>query len=213
MRRILLSTIFFTIIFSAESYAQSFKAGHYYDTTFTKVSGLINSKGTYIWFKKDKDADKTKIPAADMNSYVADADSFVVSRMPEMVKIPIVKVLINNPVKLYVAKQGSKFNWGSVLAGVAIGVGTGISTGVSVIPNMGGNQAVYYLYGYGPDDLSTLDAKNFIPVMSGIMSDRPDLVEKIKNKKININNIEKWVNIYNKERAATTASPTNTEGK
>ncbi|RYE16841.1 MAG: hypothetical protein EOP51_25070 [Sphingobacteriales bacterium] len=203
MRRILLSAIISTIFFSANAYAQKWKNGHYYDTTFTKVSGLIQSKETYILFKKDKNADKIKILANDMNSYVAGTDSFIVSRMPEMAKIPIVKVLIDNPVKLYVAKQSAKFGWGSVLAGVAIGVGTGVATGVSIAPNIGGGSAaIYFLYGYGPDDLQPLTSQNFIKVMSGIMSDNPGILEKIKDRTANINNLEEWVNFYNKEKAA-----------
>ncbi|RCH55276.1 hypothetical protein DJ568_08825 [Mucilaginibacter hurinus] len=202
MRFIALLVPFIVIVFSSNTLAQGWKDGYYYDTTFTKVSGQIKSSEKFIWFKRDKKADKIKIPAYSMNSYVTGADSFIVSRMPEMADIPIIKVLIDNPVKLYTAKKTAKIGWGSVLAGVAIGVGSGVATGVTVMPSFGGGKDIYYLYGYGPESLQSLTRKNFIEVMSGIMSDKPEIVERIKDKRMNINNVHEWVEFYHKEKAA-----------
>src|SRR5690606_15777520 len=97
-------------------------AGHYFDINGQKVSGLIQTnpsgKGPipgegFIVFRADKNAEKQKLSASMIRSFVAGLDSFTVThhKNPELKGkngIDFIKVLIDAPLKLYAGKATSK---------------------------------------------------------------------------------------------------------
>jgi hypothetical protein len=111
-----------------------------------------------------------------ISSFTIETDSFVVSKNKALAPAPIMQVLLNTPVKLY-HWQAEIINW-PVLAFGAIG---GIIAGAPGVGMSGGSDA--YFYGPDPERLNILTRKNFIQVLSDIMADKPELAEKIKNKK------------------------------
>lgn len=186
MKKILLLLCIFSITFTAKAqlFRKTWENGSYTDTAGHKFSGLIfyalpeasvfKGKGDRLFFKINKDAAQQKIPSTLIRSFVISTDSFTVSHHPSLEKFPFLQVVIDHETKLYYSAitQSSIPVIGGGLVGGAIGA----------VALSGKGGSAYY---FGPDEnhLTTLVHKNYIEVMSKLMADKPEVVERIRHKK------------------------------
>ncbi|WP_419801165.1 hypothetical protein [Mucilaginibacter sp.] len=186
--------------------------GYFYDANGTKFVGQIvanpsgrgpqNNEG-FILYRKDKGEQKETLSASMIRSFVAGKDSFTVAHAPRSEKwagrgIDFVKVLVNEPLKLYATTGGGgglspgispSFGIGGGSFGSGVGGGLGINLG----GGRGGKGKNAYYYGDDPNSLKELNRDNFIPIMSEIMASQPEIVEKIKNKKYRYGQMDKLI--------------------
>ena len=205
---------------SLSAIAQKWQPGYFYDKRGVKNNGFINQspsgKGpikneAFIEFKEYEKDKPMKLSASDMKSYVVARDSFVVaaSLTDDWAdeQLDFVRVAINAPIKLYMAKVG---NVSGRQKAVAInpalstgygsgGMGGGLGGGVAI--NLGGNRGrgsirTAYLYGESTNGMKLLTEENFEDVMIEIMGDEPAAVDVIRNKKTSLRDIEKLIAFY-----------------
>ncbi|MEO6150888.1 MAG: hypothetical protein ABIN95_09270 [Mucilaginibacter sp.] len=202
MRKIIFLVCLLTTCFTvkAQLFTPGLDEGYYYDNTGAKISGFIRAGENQFFFKKyKKDVSEKKIAAGDIKGYVMGKDSFTVSRNPVFKKPPFLKVLINNSTKLYFFKADEKISFEPVSA-----TSTGFAAGT------GKGRSKYYFYGADPDALQLITETNFIAAMSELMGDKPEIIERVKDKTITLKNLEEWVLFYNQEKAAyPTGAPAN----
>jgi len=217
MRLPLLILLFSGIAFSASAQLglNQWDDGYFYDSSGKKVIGQIavnpsgrgpeNNEG-FILFRKDKGEEKEKLTASMVRSFVAGKDSFTVAHAPRSGawtgrSIDFVKVLVNEPLKLY-ATTGDSRNGGGMgpgirpsfgIGGGSFGTGMGGGLGINLGGGRGGKGKSAYFYGDNPNNLTELRKDNFIEVMSEIMASEPEIVEKIKNKKYKYGNMDELV--------------------
>jgi hypothetical protein len=188
MRKILLSILFLTVIhLFANAQADDDKhwqPGYYYDNDGIKNTGFItyyineefaNSPAQkFFLFKRNPKDIGTRVFAGNITSFVVARDSFVVSDSKILNETPFIQVAINSPLKLYVARLPRHTP--------DFGLGTSIGF-LSVAGEMSFPYTKNkYYYGNNPDNLTQLTRKDFIDVMSRIMADKPEVVEKIQKK-------------------------------
>ncbi|MVN20662.1 hypothetical protein [Mucilaginibacter arboris] len=220
MRAVILSFLFLTIAFSASAQLglNQWDDGYYYDSNGKKVIGQIvvnpsgrspeNSEG-FILFRKDKGEEKDRLSASMIRSFVAGKDSFTVAHAPRSEdwtgkRIDFVKVLVDEPLKLYATTGDGNGNGGGMRPGIrpSFGIGGGsfgggMGGGLGI--NLGGGRGgggrgkSAYFYGDNPNSLTELKRDNFIPIMTEIMASEPEIVEKIKNKKYKYGNMDQLV--------------------
>ena len=188
--------------------------GYFYDANGKKVPGQIvvspsgrspqDSEG-FILFRKDKGEEKEKLTASMVHSFVAGRDSFTVAHAPRTGvwtgrSIDFVKVLVNEPTKLYATTGGAAGGRGMSpgirpslgIGGGSFGSGIGGGLGINLGGGGGKSKPVYY-YGDDPNSLTELRKDNFVEIMSEIMASQPEIVEKIKNKKYRYGNMDQLV--------------------
>jgi hypothetical protein len=227
MRSILIILFFMLIIISAKSQSNKWQPGHFTDTKGNVETGLIRSnpsgKGPvadegFIEFKQDEKANSFKLSASDIQSFVVGRDSFVVAHAPKnevwtKKELDFVKVALDEQLKLYVTKAGS--GGGGSGVGFSPSLSTGIGSGGYGYGGMGGgvginigggggrgsNKITWY-FGANTAEMEHLTDENFADVMSEIMADEPEVVEKIRNKEYILGNIEKLIALFEKARAA-----------
>jgi hypothetical protein len=219
MRPILIILFFILTIVSAKSYAQKWLPGHFTDTKGNVEAGLIRIGGRgkapvkdegFIEFKEDEKASPFKLSASEIRSFVIGRDSFVVAHAPgnetwAKNEFDFVRVVLDEDLKLYAA-GGVKVSGGGNGIGIepGVGVGTGIGTGgvgagvgggVSIpIGGGGGTYAkLVYYYGENPANLKRLNDQNFEDIMTDIMGDYPEVVDKIKAKVYVLENINRLI--------------------
>ncbi len=216
MRAILI--ILFLTLIAVSAKSQKWQQGSFTDIKGNKVIGLINSnpsgKGPikdegFIEFRDNEKTNPYKLSASDLKSFMVGRDSFVVAHAPHnetwtKQELDFVKVELNEETKLYVAVvgtvTGSERGLGVHPTG-AVGMGTGgyggAAAGVAV--NIGGGgvregkvQTTYY---YGPNtaQMDQLTPLNFVDIMSDIMGDEPEVVDKIHSGQYNLSNIQKLI--------------------
>jgi hypothetical protein len=212
--------LFFITTFSAS--AQKWLPGHFTDNKGVNESGLIrvnpSGKGPikfegYIEFKEDDKANPYKLSASDIKSFVIGQDSFVIAHAPAnetwaKMDLDFVRVMIDEePFRIYSYQGGSSGGGKSGISvspnmGVGVGgggYGGGVGGGIGI--NLGGGgggktgKLVYY-YGATLREMKQLDDQNFVDIMSDVMADQPDVVERIHNKEFTLKNIEKLVAYY-----------------
>jgi hypothetical protein len=179
--------LFITIIsFSAKAqdYSQ-WSTGCYYDLNNARICGQIywnvpnrspfRGKGGHIFYKASKDDKKQKIQVEQFKCFVMQADSFVVSHDTALMNYPILKVIIDKPLKLYVCLRLDNTS----------------SNGM-----MFSSIDMRYYYGKDPDNLTELDRSHFIGIMSELLADDKDLVAAIKNKTYRYGKIYKVLEQY-----------------
>ena len=203
--------------------SQSWQPGYFYDVKGTKNAGLIRinpgGKGPikdegFIEYKEDAKAETIKLSASDLRSFVAGRDSFIVAAAPPMGwaknDLDFVRVAVDGPLRLFEAKGGAGGGGGSgfqpgIGLGVAGGGGTGgfgggLGGGISIPIGGGGHgksgKSVYY-FGANTAGMKPITEQNFIDVMSEIMGDEPDVVEKIQTKKFGPHDMDKLIAYYN----------------
>lgn len=203
MRKI--SLIFFFLAASLLANAQSQRKwfeGTVYHSSGEIYDGLISwappHKGEYedgdqILYCADEKSEVFPIPYYKINSFVMGADSFVVSHNVLFKNSPFMIVAVDNPTKLFAVKTAKNgfpliINTGGFTGNVGMGVGVGTRIGA-------GTKTTYY-YGTNKDNVTKLDKKNFMEVMSAIMADKPEVVAKIKDKTFRYGDIEDLLNFY-----------------
>jgi hypothetical protein len=201
MRKILLLLCIINITISANAQftiGKKWKEGLYYDLNGVKHSGFISwkapqtsflkAKGDHIYYKPEKKADKIEIISDKLQSFVFGKDSFIVSKNKLFEKKPFLKVILNNTTtKLYssLVTNSSSPSMTMTPSGNMAMSGAGFQyTGTE------------YYFGSDPDNVTELDKKNFIEAMSNIMADKPETVERIKNKKLGYNNMSDLFYFY-----------------
>lgn len=154
----------------------------------TQEKGILGSAGSsFIFYKTDKSSKKIKITPDSLKAFVIGPDSFVVSHFDELKKIPFLQVMVDGPLKLYF----STISTPSVSTMAMNGNGTFTSS-----RGFYGSDKTTYYYGETPDQITELDRKSFIDVMSKVMADKPAVVNEIKNKKYKFSLIYDLIEYY-----------------
>jgi hypothetical protein len=227
MRSILIILFFILTIVSVKSYGQRWMPGHYNDVKGNTEGGFIRFgsgkapvKGeAFIEFKENKKAAPFKLSASDLRSFVIGRDSFVVGHAPGTENwahndFDFVRVVLDEDVKLYAAGGVVSGGGGSgfyIEPGIGVGVGSrgggvgaGVDAGVAIpIGGSGGNyEYLVYYYGENTAHMKRLNDQNFVDIMSDIMGDYPDIVDKIHAKVYGLRNIDRLIALFNQEKAA-----------
>jgi hypothetical protein len=223
MKTLILSafTMLLAVTAKAQMFGGKFEAGYYYDINGQKVEGLINEntsgKGPipyegYIIFKEAEKAPKQNLSASMIHGYVIGRDSFIVAHSPRngawsKYELDFVRVVVNAPTKLYTINGSDHSGGGSgsrpsvstgfgVGGGIGSGVGLGLSLGSGLFGGGGSSHNAYY-YGTETNNMAEVNKQNFIDVMSEVLADEPDVVEKIKNRKYKIGDMDALIKYYN----------------
>jgi hypothetical protein len=225
MRSILIILFFMLICVSAKS--QKWQPGTFTDIKGNKETGLIRDnppgKGPmpdegFIEFKDDAKSSPYKLSASELKSFTVGKDSFVVAHAPHnqiwsKKELDFVKVELDETTKLYVAVVSTSTGGGDgfgvhPVGGVGMGTGGygGAAGGVAINIGGGGSRMgkVHVTYYYGPNtaEMDQVTPENFIDVMSDIMGDEPDVLEKIRENQFNLGNIQKLIAYFKKVKAA-----------
>ena len=222
MRSTLSILFFFALFISTKSFGQKWLRGRFTDDKGNVETGLIrigSGKGPvkdegFIEFKEDNKSNSFKLSATELRSFVIGRDSFVVAHAPgnetwAKNEFDFVRVVLDEDLKLYAAggvKTGSGGNGLSFAPGVSTGVGTGgyagtaVGGGVSVpIGGVGSGgyyeKAVYY-YGDNTANMKRLNDQNFEDIMTDMMGDYPEVVDKIKAKVYVLENIDRLITYF-----------------
>jgi len=187
--RLLLSTILFSIT-TFVSYAQKYgdyTPGCIYDLQNVKSVGLVKwtpptispftPAGDHVFFKLTEDDQRQKVKSVQFRAFIMGADSFVVSHAKETEQYPIFKVVFNKTVKLYARYRTTNYQ---------------APPGVFIV----NGYMINYYFGPDPDHITELNRKNFIEVMTSVIDDRPDLVDKVKNKEYKYGDIAELLKVY-----------------
>ncbi len=215
---------FLILLFGFNTYAQlfaggKFEEGYYYDINGQKVNGLIDrnpsGKGIvknegFIEFKEDAKAPKQRLSASMIHGFVVAKDSFTLAHAPmhgawSKNELDFVKVVIDGPTKLYAINGNTKSGSGiRVIPALSTGIGTGGSSGmggglgISIGGGGGGGSArIAYYYGETTTSMVELKPQTFIEIMTDIMGDEPQAVEKIRDKTFNYNNVDSLIKYFN----------------
>jgi len=230
MRPILIILCLMLLSITAKS--QSWQPGYFYDVKGTKNPGLIRvdprGKGPikdegFIEYKENAKAESIKLSASDLRSFVAGKDSFIVAAAPRQgwskYDLDFVQVVVDAPLRLFIAQGSSGGGGGGFSPGLSIGAGAGAGTGgygggfgggvgggVS-IPIFGGGGGrgggkAQYFYGANTAEMQPITNENFVDVMSEIMGDEPEVVEKIQTKKFGPNNMTKLIAYFKQVQAS-----------
>lgn len=212
------------VAISAKS--QKWQPGSFTDIKGNKVTGLIrenpSNKGPirdegFIEFKDDSKTNPYKLSASDLKSFTIGKDSFVVAHAPgnsnwSKKELDFVMVALDEETKLYVANvaTGGGGGGGSRISpefGGGIGTGgySGFGGGVGINLGGGGGKGkviTTYYYGSNTATMQQLTPINFKDVMSDIMGDEPDVVDKIQSGQFNIYNADKLIAYFKQVKAS-----------
>ncbi|MEO9171568.1 MAG: hypothetical protein ABI203_00695 [Mucilaginibacter sp.] len=202
------------VCLSAKS--QKWQPGTFTDIKGNKVSGLIrenpSQKGPikdegFIEFKDNPKTNPYKLSASDLKSFTIGKDSFVVAHAPRNTmwsakELDFVKVAFDEDIKLYVANVGT--GGGGRGVGVHPEFGGGLGTGG--YGGMGGGLAVdlgggggggkvmtTWYYGANTAEMQQLTPINFKDIMSDVMGDEQEVVDKIQEGQFNLGNMDKLI--------------------
>jgi hypothetical protein len=232
MRSILIILFFMLCFVSAKS--QKWQPGNFTDvkgnrnTGFVRVNpggkGPIKDEG-FIEFKDNDKTNPYKLSASDIQSFVAGKDSFVVAHAPRneswsKEETDFVQVVLDAPLKLYMAKGGTGSGGSGVQfsPGVSAGYGTGgygggLGGGVGISLGGGGGgrngkggKTVYY-FGETTADMQRITDQNFEDIMVEVMGDEEQVVTSIKEHKFNLRNMDKLLDYFNKVEASHKGQP------
>ncbi len=211
--------------------SQTWQSGRFYDVKGNLNTGLIRfgagGRGpikdeAFIEYKEDAKADEMKLSASDLRSFVAGRDSFIVAASSgwSAYQLDFVQVVVDGPQRLFVVRGGggggsgggSGFKPGiSIGAGGGTGGGSGFGGGVGggvSIPIFGGGGGgggrsgkTAYFYGENTASMKPITDENFIDVMSEVMGDEPEVVEKIQTKKFGPRSMDKLINYFRQVQA------------
>jgi hypothetical protein len=218
MRPILIILFFMLISVSAKS--QKWQPGYFYDANGQKVPGLIkpnpSGKGPvkdegFLVYKDNENALEVKLSAREIRAYVVGQDSFVIAHPPRDAKwakkdLDFVRVVLDEPLKLYQAKGSGGGGLGirpGFSGGFGMGGGSYGGVGISLGGGQGRSKTAYY-YGANTSELNELNNDNFIDIMSEIMGDEPEVVEKIRNKQYQLKNLDTLVAYFKHIKALRT---------
>jgi hypothetical protein len=220
MRSVLIFSVFMLLVVSVK--AQSWQSGYFYDVKGIKSTGLIRvdprGKGPikgegYIEYKEDKKAPTMRLSASDLRSFVAGRDSFVVAAVPQQgwseYDMDFVRVVIDAPIRLFAAAGSTGGGGLGIHPDVGVGIGTGgygggFGGGISIPIGGGrnrGSSKMLYFYGANTAEMKLITNENFIDIMSEVMGDEADVVEKIQTKKFSLNSMDKLIAYFNQMQA------------
>jgi len=232
MRSILIILFFMLTFVSAKLQAQKWQPGRFTDIKGNTETGFIrinpSAKGPvkdegFIEFRENDKSNPFKLSAGELKSFVAGRDSFVVAHAPgneqwAKRELDFVKVVVNEDIKVYMAGGAGKGGGGSGFGfspGIGIGAGTGgYGSGVGVgvggtIPIFGGgsggdggNEKTAWYYGENTAAMKRLNNENFEDVMSDIMGDEPEVVDKIHAKVYMLANVDRLIVYFNQVKKA-----------
>lgn len=221
--------LFFLLGYTAVQ-AQKWQPGNFTDVKGNRESGLIrvNPPGKapikgegFIEFRENDKVNPYKLSASDVRSFVVGKDSFVVAHAPQneswtKEETDFVKVVLDEPTKLYMTKGGKTGGGGigfapAVGAGIGTGgygggVGGGLGISLGGGGGRGGGSKTTYYYGANTAEMVRLTDENFEDIMTEIMGDEPDVVEKIHAHEYGLKNIEKLIAYFN-EKVASPPAP------
>lgn len=232
MRSILVILFLMLTIVSAKSQSSKWTPGRFTDLKGNTESGMIranpSAKGPvkdegFIEFKDNNKTEPFKLSAGELKSFVMGKDSFVVGHAPRgetwaKKELDFIKVELDEDVKLY-ASQGGGGKGGrsgvGISPGLGVGAGTGgygggVGAGVGVsVPIFGGGgggdgtggKSVYY-YGENTASMRRITNENFEDVMSDMMGDEPEVVDKIHAKVYMLANIDRLITYFKQVKAA-----------
>ncbi len=215
------------IYVSAKS--QKWQPGSFTDVKGNKVTGLIrenpSGKGPikdegFIEFKDDPKTNPYKLSASDLKSFTVGQDSFVVAHAPHNTywtkkELDFVKVALNEEIKLYVANVGTVSGGNGIGVspefGGGIGTGgySGVGGGLSVNlggGGKGGKVMTTWYYGANTAEMELLTPINFKDIMSDVMGDEQDVVDKIQAGQFNLGNIDKLIAYFKQVKASHASS-------
>ncbi|WP_214653076.1 hypothetical protein [Mucilaginibacter segetis] len=206
------------IVVSAKS--QKWQPGYFIDVKGNKSTGLIHTdphgKGPiknegFIEYKEDKKAKTIELSTSDLRCFVAGQDSFVVAHAPGNEtwgknEFDFVRIAVAGPLNIYAANGG-----GSKGSGIHVSPGFGLSTGGGYGTSYGGGLGISfggggkrsktsYYFGSNTADMVHLNDDNFIDVMSEVMADEPEVVERIRAGQYNLGNMEKLITYFKKKK-------------
>jgi hypothetical protein len=207
----------FLFLLNATASAQKWQPGRFTDVKGNRQSGFIrvNPSGKapikdegFIEFKENNKAEPFKLSASDLKNCVAGKDSFVVAHAPQNEtwsknELDFVKVVLDEPLKLYAAHvAGGNHNGVGFTPSISTGIGSGgygggafggLGGGISIpIGGRGGEKTTWY-FGENTAEMERLTNENFEDIMTDIMGDYPDLVDKIHSKIYVLSNIDKLI--------------------
>jgi hypothetical protein len=217
MRSILIILFFLSSVLSA--FAQKWQPGCFYDIKGTQNPGLIRvdppgrppirDEG-FIEYKENAKASSIKLSASDLRSFVVGRDSFIVAAEPKQgwskYELDFVRVAVDAPLRLFEVKANDGSGSGvGFQPGFGVGFGTGgygggFGGGISIPIGGGGgrgNLKTVYFYGANTAEMKPITNENFIDVMSEVMGDEPDVVEKIQAKKFSLGSMNKLIAYFN----------------
>lgn len=215
------------MLIAVSAKSQKWLPGSFTDIKGNKVTGLIRENPTnkgpikdegYIEFKDNSKANPYKLSASDLKSFMIGRDSFVVAHAPgnsnwSKKELDFVQVALDEETKLYVANvatgSGGDGGLGSRVqpefgGGFGTGGYGGFGGGVGI--NLGGGAGrgkviTTFYYGANTAVMQQLTPINFKDVMSDIMGDEPDVVDKIQSGQFNIYNIDKLIAYFKQVKA------------
>ncbi len=217
MKQSALILLFVLTLLSAK--AQKWQPGFFIDIKNNREEGLININPSgkppfkdegFIAFKEDKKATEIKLSASDIRTFKAGNDSFVVAHAPmneswSKKELDFIRVVLDEPIKLYVL-NGSSGGGGRGIGfspGISVGGGSfgGMGGGVGLSFGGGGGQgggsaAITWYYGESPAALKQITPQNFVDVMTDIMGDETDIVEKLRSNKYGLRDMEGLVKYF-----------------
>ncbi len=217
-----------SLLICVTAHAQKWQPGSFTDIKGNKVSGLIRENPTnkgpikdegYIEFKDDSKANPYKLSASDLKSFMIGRDSFIVAHAPgnsnwSKKELDFVQVALDEETKLYVANVATGGGGGGLGSRVQPEFGGGIGTGgyggfgggvgINLGGGGGGKGKVITTFYYGANTavMQQLTPINFKDVMSDIMGDEPDVVDKIQSGQFNIYNVDKLIAYFKQVKAA-----------
>ncbi|MDF2432501.1 MAG: hypothetical protein JWP44_2132 [Mucilaginibacter sp.] len=217
------------VIISAKSQSRKWLPGHFTDNKGNLGIGLIRidpsghgpvKNEDFIEFKENPKANPFELSASDLRSIVIGKDSFIVAhvmenRAKEKNGLGFVKVVLDEDIKLYAAKDeragghgisfapevGAGIGFGGGGGGFGGGLGGGISIPIGGHSGRNSFIAVYF-FGANPAEMKPLTNENFQDVMTDIMGDYPEVVNKIAEKVYRLDNIDQLIAYYKQVKAA-----------
>ena len=197
MHKLLLLLIISFFSFTAKAQIGEWTPAYYYDINNSRIYGeikwdvpsrnIFKGAGDHIKFRIADSVKKEKISTDKIKSFVIKTDSFVVSHHPNLKEYPVLKVLLDNPIKLYVNLRVNS---------TPSTMGAGSYTGVAVSVGYWEKYNTRYFYGENPDNITELSRSKFIEIMSKIMADNNGIVQAIKNKEYRYGKIDELVKQY-----------------
>ena len=205
--------------------SQKWRPGFFIDTRGQKVEGLIRAnpsgKGPvkdegFIIYKENKKGVEMRLSASDIKCFVVEKDSFVVAHAPHnetwsRKELDFVKVVLDEPLKLYMLDGSTGGGGGGFHPSVSIGGGGGYGMGGGLgmsfggDPYSGGRTKITYFYGANTAEMEQLTPENFVDIMTDIMGDEPQAVEVIRSKKANLGNIQGLIKYFKQLKASHVA--------
>jgi hypothetical protein len=150
-----------------------------------------------IYYRNNPESERIPIPAEKIVSFTMGNDSFVVSHSQDIRNIPFLNVKLNTPTKIYTSlthRQGLPMM-------LATGGGGGaVSVAVAGVTTIGGGTRKTYYYGTDADNVTKLEKKKFMEVMSGVMAGKPEVVAKIKDKTFKYGDMEELMEYYKTDK-------------